>query len=429
MDSYKDIAPDKGANDSTRISTGESAAAKMLSETGFIKAEPFYINPPASEKPRKKLLLEDYNKDFDGFGGFRKFDREPKSKSDNPVFREFDNSLQKQLEELRNDPRKQLPASESKPESKQEKPPERQPEKMAEPEPESEPKTELGPLATNADRAHQASLILNNNWQELDFDGNNAISKEEVSTAARRYEGDPVKGVAIAYLRDNFDVVRKLYKTEFRTASNSISQSDMKFLGDLSRAAIQDNYYHEKANNYLKEHFDQIDTDGSGTLSGEELGAAEEKTEYKSPEKDLLRYALIRQREDYSDPRDVGFEYDADKVNPTEIKREDLDMTLAERLAKSREDIFVQNYYKMYGYVGGGVGFLGAAALIMAVERRSGSNNSQMGWRMRNSILGGGVLLGQRVGGYVDRFASRRYFHKHQEANLKNLLDTTTGSF
>lgn len=427
MDSYKDIAPVKGVNDSTREQVGESAAAKMLSETGFVRAEPFYINPPASQKPGKRLLLEDYNKDFDGFGGFSKFDREPKSKSDNPIFREFDNSLQKQLEELKNDPKKQIPASESKPESKPEKTPERQPEKVDESEPLPEP--ELSPLATNADRAHQASLILNNNWQELDSDGNNAISKEEIATAVRRYESDPVKGVAMAYLRDNFDVVRKLYKTEFRTAGNSISQSDMKFLGDLSRAAIQDNYYHEKANNYLKEHFDQIDTDGSGTLSGAELGAAEEKTEYKSPEKDILRYALIRQREDYSDPRDVGFEYDADNVKPSEIKREDLDMTLDERLAKSREDIFVQNYYKMYGYVGGGVGFLGAAALIMAVERRSGGNNSQMSWRMRNSILGGGTVLGQRVGGYVDRFASRRYFHKHQEANLKSLLDPTTGSF
>ncbi len=426
MDSYKDIAPVTGINDSTRDSVGESAAARLLAGSGFVKAEAFELAPPASEKLKRRLLLEDYdNKGFNDFG------RKPNSPSNNPVFREFDRRILDQLESIKKGPASQKPAAETRPAKEPEKQPEKKPEKQPEklPAQSAEQPVQMTIADSNAYRAYQGSRILHHNWAVLDFDGNNAISKEEIFTAARRYEKDPENGASLAYLRDNFDIISKLYKTEFTTPGNSISQSDLKFLGTLSRAAIQDNYYHEKANNYLKAHFDKIDTDGSGTLSGTELSAAEENTAADTPENEMLRYALSRQQENYSDPTDVGYDYDQDLVSPTDLKKADLDMTLDERLTKSREDIFVQNYYKMYGNIGAAVGFAGATALIMVAEKSTGNKGTFKNWKVRNSILGGGLLVGRRAGGYVDRYASRHYFHKHQEENLKSLLDSNTGSF
>ncbi|HMP53877.1 MAG TPA: hypothetical protein PKD05_20175, partial [Candidatus Melainabacteria bacterium] len=106
MDSHKDIAPVTGINDSTRDSVGESAAA---------------------EKPKRRLLLEDYeNKGFNDFG------RKPNSPSNNPVFREFDRRILDQLESLKKGPASQKPAAETRPAKEPEKKPEKQPEKLPE---------------------------------------------------------------------------------------------------------------------------------------------------------------------------------------------------------------------------------------------------------------------------------------------------------
>ena len=409
MDSYKDIAPVKGANDSTRISIGESAAAKMLSETGFVKAEPFYINPPASQKPEKKLLLEDYNKGFDGFGNFG---QKPKGYTNDRVYRDFDKQLQDQLEGLKNGS-----GTKKEPTKVEEKPVQK-----AVPQAESKP-------GGAAEQALKASQILNDNWDSINVEGKKAISRPDIYAAARRDAADPVKGPAMAYLRDNFDVIASLYRGMFKSTNESISRDDLKFLSSLSLASVMDNYYHDKTNNYLKENFDAIDTDGSGTLSFEELSAREKNEDPKSLAANLLRYSLTRQQENYSDPEAAGYEYNSSMANPKDISRKDLDMSLDERLAKSREDIFVQNYYSMYGYVGYGVGFLGAAAVVVVGEELTGNTGAVMNRGIGYPILSGGAYLGGKVGSYFDKRASRNYFHKHQEANLQRIFEDHTGGF
>ena len=403
MDHNKDIAPAINDNDGSTLA--DTAAARLLSASGFVKAEAFQVEPPASEKPKKRLLLEDYK-------GLGDFDNKPYNAPDSPVFLDYEKRIFDQIDKYNSN-------KNGKDSHKNEAP-----------NPvDSEELLEASQLSKKAALAIKAGEILYGNWSNIDLDGNDYLSKEELDRNSGQYESytDTKKG--LDYIKDNFDKVSNLYQGELFGAENSISKSDVKFLANLGRATVQDKYYHERANNYLKDHFKEIDTNNDGSLSHEELSAKLEKTDSRSPEAGLLQYSISRQQENYSNGEAVGYGYNSMMANPKAISQKDLDMTLDERLAKSREDIFVQNYYSMYGEIGTRVGLVGGGAAILAAESLTGNTGFFTSWQVMYPTVLGTALIGRETGNYFDKRASRNYFHKEQEANLKNLLDPTTGSF
>ena len=414
MDLYKDIAPLNGANDSSKNSVGDSAANKLFLATGFVKAEAFRLEQPSDPKkptkePKKRLLLEDYNK---GFGNFepRPYSA-PAPASKSPLNKEFDRKLINQLEALRDGQNNQKKDS-SGPVAQEAKPVVKT---------ESEDLIEASKTAKKAALAYRAAQMLHHNWSKLDLDDNGYLSKEEITRASSKYDTLTDTRKELDYIKDNFETVSNLYMGELFGAKASISKKDVKFLGNLARATIQDNYYHRRANNYLKEHYQEIDTNGDGTLSCHELDHALDRTKTQSEEERLLDYVVNRRKGNYADPKSVGFDYNESKADLVHIDRADLDQTLDQRLARSREAIFVQNYYKMYSRIGKGAGLAVSCAAVAFGESLTGYTGF-FAFVGRNALIGGGYLLGRKLGNYADRRASSNYFHKYQEKNLQRLL-------
>lgn len=409
MDSNKDIAPLYGVSDSSIKSVGDSAANKLLLGTGFVKAEAFQLDPPASsiKEPKKRLLLEDYNKGFGNFEPRPYSSPAPKS----PGSREFDRKIINQLEALRDGQNSQKKDS-SGPVTEAAKPVAKR---------QSEDLIEATKTAKKAALANRAAQMLHDNWSKLDLDGNGYLSKEEITQASSQYDTLTDTRNELDYIKDNFETVSNLYMGELFGAKASISKKDVKFLGNLARATIQDNYYHKRANSYLKTHYQEIDTNRDGTLSCHELDHALERARAQSEEQKLLGYVVNRRKGNYADPNSVGFDYNETKADLVHINRADLDKTLDQRLARSREAIFVQNYYKMYSIIGKGAGLAVSCAAVAFGESLTGYTGffAVVG---RNALIGGGYFLGRKLGNYADRRASSNYFHKYQEKNLQRLL-------